>query len=704
MKTGKMFLLLLLAAAAVAGLSDSARADGPSRTGELSLANPFTPGDLLFGPRVGLQFSVESPVVGLNVRTTGPSDNTQSEISMSASGPSIVITFNDFSGNGVGYVTSTDGGVTFSSKASPPVPAGSNPCCDPAIASDLAGRFYLVQLFRDDGAANNCTNSLHVSTDGGQTFSNIVGSPFSYASGTTDFPDMPHMGIDRNNLVAGQPPLYVYTRHFTSGINCPQTGGGGTTQGEIVCSNDGGVNWSAPFVFPTFTDTAHIGIAPDGRIYVVGNSVGTMAGTGSIVLWRSTTTACTAPGALNFTGPTTVADNLTYGGVGIDREFPQPYVAVDQLNSDRTYVAWSSDRLTNDGDRDIFLARCDVSGGCDAPVRVNDNPVADNTSQYFPMMCIDPNNQLLLSWNDRRSGPAQIFHTEVSTPGLGVGPSFLTSEVGFTPFNFGGTPDYGDYNENNQACDAQHLYVAWSSQVSPSRMSPPSNDVDVFFAVANNLADARAQGPLEFGSVAVNAVGGEPGSAELQFDVLNAGDAPLTVNSVTCNAGDCSDFSVLPVPPTPLIVDGGGQATFTVRFDPTAAGSRSATVRISSNDPYEPAIDLMATGTGAVPDIDLSGSLDFGRVKKKYPKDLTLQMLNTGTSNLMITNAFLTGDPDFSIQGSPSFPLFIGPSGSANLTVRCAPLTPGMHTATLTIQSNDPDEAVVTRSATCRGQ
>src|SRR5207244_2309306 len=107
---------------------------------------------------------------------------------------------NDFTGNGSGFVTSTDEGVTFSPKASPPTPVGSAPCCDSALVADLAGRFYFVQIFFDDGAntfnPGNCTNSLHVSTDGGQTFSNIVGSPFSYAPGTTDFPDMPHMGID----------------------------------------------------------------------------------------------------------------------------------------------------------------------------------------------------------------------------------------------------------------------------------------------------------------------------------------------------------------------------------------------------------------------------------------------------------------------------------------------------------------------------
>jgi hypothetical protein len=264
----------------------------------------------------------------------------------------------------------------------------------------------------------------------------------------------------------GNPSSTYILATSPQGSTARKPGGAGFTQGEIVCSRDGAINWTAPFVFPVFTDTAHIATAPNGRIYVVGNGVGT-AGTTRILLWRSTTTGCPAA-ALSFTGPTAVADNLTFGAVGIDREFPQPYVVVDQLNSDRVYVAWSSDRLAGDGDRDIFLARCDfvgTSGTCGAPVRINDNPVGDITAQYFPMLCISPTNQILLSWNDRRSGPVQIFHTEIDGAGMSVNPNFLTSEVGFIPFDFGGTPDYGDYSENNQACDG-HLYLAWSSQVS----------------------------------------------------------------------------------------------------------------------------------------------------------------------------------------------------------------------------------------------
>ena len=439
--------------------------------------------------------SVSEAQAGPDVRTTN-SGGTQSEISMAATGggQNIVLAYNG-GPQGLGITSSQNGGRTFGAEYSAPVPAGSNPCCDPSVAADNGSNFYLIQLYRDDGAANNCTNSLHISTDGGQSFSNIISSPFSYASGTNDFPDQPHIGVDRNNTNN----LYVTTRHFTSGINCPQTGGGGNLQGEIVCSSDGGATWSNPLVWPQFTDTAHIGVAPDGRVYVAGMGIGTTANTTRVILWRSTATACPGAGnTMGFTGPTVVADNLTFAPSGIDREFVQPDVIVDPTNAQRVYVSYSADSATNSGDREVFLARCDyvaAVGTCLAPLTINDNPV-DGTQQYFVMTCVDPaSNAIYASWTDGRAGNHQIRAATITNNGGTVSASQQVSDVTWPIVNFGGTPDYGDYNENQGACRANHHYAAWTSQVSPPTMTPASVDPDVFFAVVNDPPVANADGP-----------------------------------------------------------------------------------------------------------------------------------------------------------------------------------------------------------------
>ncbi len=648
---------------------------------------------------------VYSPVHGTNVRAAGgPGTATQSEISMAVAGPNIVISFNDFSSTGPslsgvasGFVTSTNGGLTFTTKAAFPAPAGSNQAGDPALVADGFGRFYFVQIYDNDGAAPtaHCTNSLQRSTDGGLTWSGIIGSPFSYNFGTVDFPDQPHPAIDKINLVSGQPQIYVYTRHFNAaGINCPRTGGSAPLRGEVTCSTDGGATWAAPFAFPQFDgagnmDVGHMATGTDGSVYIVARS-DTSGGAARYMIRRSTN-RCAA--GLNFGAAVTVEAPVSFGALGgsVDREGQQAFVAVDKLNPNIAYVAWSSDRLLNDGNRDIFLARCTFSGtggSCEAPVRVNDDPIANAAAQYDPTICVDPNNVINLSWNDQRagSGSTAIFHTEVTTSGgaLSVGPSFLVSEVNFTPANFGGTPDYGDYNENNDACDGNHFYVAWASQVSPPGITPASNDVDVFFSVVNNLQDIRVKAPLDFGTVC---------SPEThQLELFNAGDAPLTVNSVTRVSGS-TDITIASNPVTPLTIQPAGTVGFAVTCSPSGTGAKTATIRISSNDPDQPQIDVTATcneGFGTAT-LSMANTGNFGDVCVDGFKDMPLTITNSGTCPLNVTGLSVSGGDttQFLTPGS-GFPATIGAGGSLASQIRFQPTSFGAKATTVNVASNDP--------------
>jgi PKD domain len=601
------------------------------------------------------------PIQTGNIRLTGPSDNTQAEISMASSGTSIVITFNDFTGNGASFVTSTNGGATFSAKANPPVPAGSVPCCDSSIVADNGGNFYFLQLYRDDGAANNCTNSLHVSTNGGATFGGIVGSPFSYASGTADFPDQPHMGIDKVNLVGGQPQLYTFTRHFTSGINCPQTGGGGLVQGEVTCSTNGGANWAAPTVLSPFTDLAHWGVGTDGSTYLAGVGSG-----GSILLRRSTNT-CQA--GIAFGSPVTVASGLTFSGVGIDREFPQPQVVVDRVNPNIAYVVYSADRTSGTNDRDIFLAACTftgTTGTCAAPVRINDNPTTDNTSQYFPMPCIDPANTVRVSWNDRRldatnNQQTAVFYTEVTGNGATVAPNVRIDEATFAPVNFGGTPDYGDYNENNDACDANHFYAAWSSQVSPPGITPASTDVDVFFTVVEeNRPPTVDAGPD---------VSGDEGSPiPLDGTASDPNGTALTTSwTFTPGAG----------------VDPGATCSFA---DPSAVDTTvtctddgTYTVTLTASDGVNPPVSDSATVTVAnvAPTLTITAPTDGQLFKAPATVNLSAPITDPGTND---THTCLVNWDDGVIE---SFP------GTGTCTRSHTFTGAGVYTITVTVTDDD---------------
>jgi uncharacterized repeat protein (TIGR02543 family) len=95
----------------------------------------------------------------------------------------------------------------------------------------------------------------------------------------------------------------------------------------------------------------------------------------------------------------------------------------------------------------------------------------------------------------------------------------------------------------------------------------------------------------EFGNVKVKK------SKTASFVVKNNGKANLSMTSATITGTDASMFK---------ITSGGGSktikprksVTFKVAAKPTSNGSKSATLKITSNDPVAPIIDIPLSGTG----------------------------------------------------------------------------------------------------------
>ena len=116
----------------------------------------------------------------------------------------------------------------------------------------------------------------------------------------------------------------------------------------------------------------------------------------------------------------------------------------------------------------------------------------------------------------------------------------------------------------------------------------------------NDLVDGNAT--VAFGAVNVN---GAP--LIKTFTIRNIGATDLTGLVITKNGTNSADFTVGALGATTLA--GGANTTFTVSFDPSAAGARTAAIHIASNDANENPFDITLTGTGrtATP-----GKLAFG--------------------------------------------------------------------------------------------
>jgi len=198
-------------------------------------------------------------------------------------------------------------------------------------------------------------------------------------------------------------------------------------------------------------------------------------------------------------------------------------------------------------------------------------------------------------------------------------------------------------------------------------------------------------------------------SEPLVITISNSGTGNLYISDITLS--DTTNF-ILDVSGcggrTPIIAP-GGSCTVTVVFNPKSEGVKNANIIIESNDPDEPIVSVSLTGNGVVgvPDISVSPpSIGFGNVgvgSLSDPEEITIS--NTGTEDLKVTDMHLSDTENFSLEvnGCGSTTPTIVPGTSCTVLVRFNPQSEGQFSATLTIESNDPDTPIVSVLLTGNG-
>ena len=233
--------------------------------------------------------------------------------------------------------------------------------------------------------------------------------------------------------------------------------------------------------------------------------------------------------------------------------------------------------------------------------------------------------------------------------------------------------------------DEQVIVVALTGYV-------PAPDI----LVADDSGDP-ADRAVDFGSVPVT-----DGTQAVAVTAANAGDVALAVAAMSLS--DEVNFALAWDKGLPAAIGPGDSETATVTFDPTTAGPHSATLTIQSDDPDEPSVVLTLTGYGAPPDIAISDSegdpadlsANFGSVAVTGgTQAIAVTVANAGDSVLTVADIALSDEVDFALAWDAGLPATIGPGGSETATVTFDPATAGAHSATLTIQSDDPDEPSV---------
>jgi hypothetical protein len=181
------------------------------------------------------------------------------------------------------------------------------------------------------------------------------------------------------------------------------------------------------------------------------------------------------------------------------------------------------------------------------------------------------------------------------------------------------------------------------------------------------------------------------GPQDLTLTVYNVGVADLLISSVERLMGS-TDFTVLPMPATPLFLAPGEDIEFTVQFSPTVAGTpEAAIIRILSNDPAAPFVDVFASGmqgTGKVATA-IADAGNFGNVCLGSFADKPLTINNAGSCPLSIRN-ITSSAAEFVAPGVQSYPLIVSPGASIDVPCRFQPSSFGAKAGTLSIISSDP--------------
>ncbi|WP_353072814.1 choice-of-anchor D domain-containing protein [Tunturiibacter gelidiferens] len=231
---------------------------------------------------------------------------------------------------------------------------------------------------------------------------------------------------------------------------------------------------------------------------------------------------------------------------------------------------------------------------------------------------------------------------------------------------------------------------------------PPNYTYNYGFAA---LIDASKPGPSICFSNAtqVTAQVGTTGTGS--FDIVNCGNAPLTISSVqiTTSSADVPTNAVAFA--SGNICTGslaaGASCTLAYTFSPTSAGNFSSAVAIGSNAPMAANLEtIYATATAPVVSLLFGNSYSFDpQVLGTTPQSGVALLKNKGNAPLVVDTSRTTITGPFAVTDTTcSSP--IPPTSSCVYEFAFNPTVAGAATGTLTLYTNDPGTPVLTIAIT----
>jgi hypothetical protein len=156
-----------------------------------------------------------------------------------------------------------------------------------------------------------------------------------------------------------------------------------------------------------------------------------------------------------------------------------------------------------------------------------------------------------------------------------------------------------------------------------------------------------------------------------------------------------SDFTVLPAPATPLAIAPGAEIDFTIEYRPTAPGvAGTATIQITSNDPVNPTLDLVARGASGTGKLAVTGSTYFGGVRACCYEERTIWIANVGDCELHVADVAFKHPAKAWKLVNNAFPATLHPGACLPAVIRYHAIERYARVRELIITSDDPHTPV----------
>lgn len=223
-------------------------------------------------------------------------------------------------------------------------------------------------------------------------------------------------------------------------------------------------------------------------------------------------------------------------------------------------------------------------------------------------------------------------------------------------------------------------------------------------SIANNDTTPSLVDATDFGSLDINLK-----TTSTTFTITDIGTTNLSISNPVISGVNAGDFTITAYPAT-LSINSGATRTFTIKFDPSAIGLRTAIVTIDNSDYDDNPHTFTIQGRGTNSEINITGNgvsivnydttpsiadgTAFGNVLQPAGSTTrTFVIQNLGTTPLIISNPVISGinATDFTVTVNPAV-LSIPVGGSTPFTVKFTTNVLGQRNAIITIDSNDNDE------------